>query len=71
MTTIKKEPDLFYLLYLLKIIFLDLFAEIHKSYVTLHCQGHLSDFKFWVQVLVKMNQSLWFFVYNSGTKYGK
>ena len=34
MTTIKKEPDLFYLLYLLKIIFLDLFAEIHKSYVT-------------------------------------
>ena len=26
---------------------------------------------YWVQVLVKMNRSLWFFVYISGTKYGK
>ena len=33
MTTMKKELDLLYLLCLLKIILLDLFAEIHKSCV--------------------------------------
>ena len=27
--------------------------------------------EYWVQVLVKMNRSLWFYVYISGTKYGK
>ena len=68
----KKELYLLYLLYLLKVILaLDLFDEIHKSCVNLHCQDIfiLSEFKW--KVPVKVNPYLQFFVYKSGTKYGK
>ena len=61
---IKKELDLFYLLYSLKILSLDLFAEIHESCVKFSKpRSQISiDMRFTesylVQVLVKINRSL-------------
>ena len=57
----------------MKVIVLDLFAEIHKIcvakfslYFEISIDSRFPE-SYWVEVLLKMNRSLWFFVYISGT----
>ena len=78
----KKNLDLFYLLYLLKVILvLDLFAEIRKSCIKFVLPSSLYTFRFQLErgCLNHIefnsgteNESIFvIFVYNCGIKYGK